>query len=105
MRIVTRPDFDGVVCAALLYEVENVKEPVRWVEPNDMQMGLIDVQEDDIIANLPYGGDCALWFDHHFTNKIDKPFKGIFRDAPSAARIIYEYYQGKFKRDYSNYQN
>ena len=101
MRIVTRPDFDGVVCAALLSEAENVKEPVRWVEPNDMQMGLIDVQENDIIANLPYGGNCALWFDHHYTNKIDIPFKGVFKEAPSAARIIYEYYQGKFKRDYS----
>jgi len=41
-RIVTRPDFDGVVCAALLYEAENVKGPVKWVEPNDMQKGLVD---------------------------------------------------------------
>ena len=28
MRIVTRPDFDGVVCAALLYETEQITEPV-----------------------------------------------------------------------------
>jgi oligoribonuclease NrnB/cAMP/cGMP phosphodiesterase (DHH superfamily) len=42
-----------------------------------------------------------LWFDHHYTNKIDKPFRGVFRDAPSASRIIYEYYREKFTRDYS----
>ena len=101
MRIVTRPDFDGIVCAALLYEAEDVQGPVMWVEPNDMQKGLITVQEGDIIANLPYGDNCTLWFDHHYTNKIDKPFKGVFRDAPSASRIIYDFYRNKFKRDYS----
>jgi len=43
MRIVTRPDFDGVVCAVLLYEAEKIKEQVKWVQPNDMQKGLVDV--------------------------------------------------------------
>ncbi len=101
MRIVTRPDFDGVVCAALLYEAENVKVPVKWVEPNDMQRELVDVQEGDIIANLPYNEKCTLWFDHHHTNRIDKPFKGAFKIAPSAAGVIFEYYKDKFKHDYS----
>jgi oligoribonuclease NrnB/cAMP/cGMP phosphodiesterase (DHH superfamily) len=101
MRIVTRPDFDGVVCAALLYEAENVEVPVKWVEPNDMQRELVDVQEGDIIANLPYNEKCTLWFDHHHTNRIDKPFKGAFKIAPSAAGVIFEYYKDKFKRDYS----
>ena len=84
MRIVTRPDFDGVVCAALLYEAENVTKPVKWVEPNDMQKGLIDVQDGDIIANLPYHEGCSLWFDHHHTNRIETPFKGVFKIAPYA---------------------
>jgi hypothetical protein len=101
MRIVTRPDFDGVVCAALIYEAENVKEPVKWVEPNDMQKGHVDIHEGDIIANLPYGERCTLWFDHHHTNKIDKPFNGSFKIAPSAAGIVFEYYKDKFQRDYS----
>ncbi|MBW2597969.1 MAG: exopolyphosphatase [Deltaproteobacteria bacterium] len=87
MRIVTRPDFDGVVCAALLYEAENVNVPVKWVEPNDMQKGIVDIHEGDIVANLPYDERCTLWFDHHHTNKIDKPFNGSFKIAPSAAGI------------------
>lgn len=100
MRIVTRPDFDGVVCAALLYEAENVNVPVKWVEPNDMQKGLVDIHEGDIIANLPYDNRCALWFDHHHTNEIHKPFNGSFKIAPSAAGIIFEYYKDRFKLDY-----
>ncbi len=101
MRIVTRPDFDGVVCAVLLFEAENVTEPVKWIEPNDMQRGLVDVQQGDIIANLPFDDRCSLWFDHHYTNKIDKPFEGAFKIAPSAASVIFNYYKDKFKRDYT----
>ncbi|UCD89689.1 MAG: exopolyphosphatase [Desulfobacterales bacterium] len=101
MRIITRPDFDGVVCASLLYEAEHIEHPVKWVEPNEVQKGLIDVLEGDIIANLPFDERCTLWFDHHHTNRIDKPFKGAFKIAPSAAGVIYEYYKDRFRRDYS----
>jgi hypothetical protein len=101
MRIITRPDFDGVVCAVLLFDAENISAPVYWVEPNDMQRGLIDVQAGDIIANLPYHENCSLWFDHHYTNRIDKPFDGVFKIAPSAARIIFDHYRQNFTRDYS----
>jgi len=101
MRILTRPDFDGVVCAVLLFEAENVTEPVKWVEPNDMQRGLVDVQQGDIIANLPYDDRCTLWFDHHHTNKIDIPFEGAFKIAPSAAGVIFNHYKDRFKRDYN----
>ena len=101
MRIVTRPDFDGIVCAVLLYEALDIKEPVVWVEPSHVQKGLVNIQNEDIIANLPYSEGCALWFDHHFTNQIHKPFKGAFRIASSAAGIIFQYYQNRFQRDYS----
>ena len=101
MRIVTRPDFDGIVCAVLLYEALDIKEPVVWVEPNLVQKGLVNIKREDIVANLPYREGCAFWFDHHFTNQIDKPFKGAFRIAPSAAGIIFQYYQSRFQRDYS----
>jgi nanoRNase/pAp phosphatase (c-di-AMP/oligoRNAs hydrolase) len=101
MRIITRPDFDGVVCAALLYEAEEITEPVNWVEPNDMQRGLVEVRAGDIIANLPYDDRCTLWFDHHHTNKINKPFEGAFKIAPSAARVIFDFYKERFRSDYS----
>lgn len=101
MRIVTRPDFDGVVCAALLYEVENITAPVKWVEPNELQSGKVDIREGDIISNLPYDEKCTLWFDHHYTNRIHKPFNGAFKLAPSAAGIIFEHYRDRFVHDYS----
>lgn len=98
MRIVTRPDFDGIVCAALLHEAMDIAGPVKWVEPSEI--GNTEIREGDIIANLPYHPNCSLWFDHHYTNRIDTPFEGEFRETPSAARIIYEYYRDRFKRDY-----
>ena len=102
MRIVTRPDFDGVVCAVLLSDVLDITEPIKWVEPNDLQKGRVEIHNDDIIANLPYHQNCALWFDHHYTNCITMPFEGSFKVAPSAAGIIHEYYNGKFKNDFGN---
>jgi oligoribonuclease NrnB/cAMP/cGMP phosphodiesterase (DHH superfamily) len=101
MRIVTRPDFDGIVCAVLLREALNIREPVKWVEPNTLQRGLVEIHKGDIIANLPYQDNCTLWFDHHYTNRIYRSFSGAFRIAPSAAGLIYEYYKDQIKRDFS----
>lgn len=47
---------------------------------------------EDIIANLPYRSGCGLWFDHHLSNKVDVDFSGSWWVAPSAARVIFEYY-------------
>ncbi len=101
MRIVTRPDFDGVVCAVLIADALGVAPPVYWVEPNDFSRGSADVRPGDIVANLPYHPDCDMWFDHHSTNRIDRPFKGLFRDAPSAARNVFDYFTDRFRQDYS----
>ena len=101
MRIVTRPDFDGIVCAVLLIDALDIKEPVRWVEPNVLQRGQVEILKGDVIANLPYADNCTLWFDHHHTNQIDFPFNGVFKIAPSAAGIIFEHFRDRFKRDYS----
>jgi hypothetical protein len=91
-RIVTRPDFDGIVCAVLLKEALGQDLPVFWAQPNDVQKGRIRISHGDILANLPYSGDCALWFDHHISNVIQRHYKGLYRVAPSAAGLIYEYY-------------
>ncbi|MFO8084565.1 MAG: exopolyphosphatase [Desulfobacterales bacterium] len=101
MRIVTRPDFDGVVCAVLLYDAETIREPVKWVEPSEIQKDQVVIRKGDILANLPYDDRCSMWFDHHCTNKISKPFKGTYKIAPSAAGIIYEYYEDGFSRDFA----
>lgn len=93
MRIITRPDFDGIVCAVLLYEALDIEEPVFWVEPTIMHKGLIDVHENDIIANLSYHPHCLLWFDHHVSNQIEIPFNGAFETAPSAAGIIFNFFK------------
>jgi len=101
MRIVTRPDFDGIVCAVLLLEALDISQSVKWVEPNAVQRGLVEIRQGDIIANLPFDDRCSFWFDHHYTNRIYRSFEGVFKIAPSAAGIIYEHYQDRFKRDYS----
>ncbi len=97
MRLVTRPDFDGIVCGALITAVEHI-DSYLFVEPKFMQDGAVDIRPGDVIANLPYHPACTLWFDHHFTNEasgFDRPIvpgRGGFRMAPSAARVVYEYY-------------
>ncbi len=100
MRIVTRPDFDGIVCSVLLYEAEDIREPINWVEPGDVQRGLADIRENDILANLPYDHRCSLWFDHHYSNKIEKLFNGAFNTAPSAAGVVFDYYTDRLRNDY-----
>ena len=99
MRIVTRPDFDGIVCAVLLYQAENIDTDIKWLEPNEIQTGKAHILKGDIIANLPYSPNCYLWFDHHISNKPKGNFQGAFDIAPSAARVIYEYYKEKGKLD------
>ena len=90
MRVVTRPDFDGVVCAALLHEAEPIIEPVKWVSPDDMQKKRVQIYPGDIIANLPYNENCHLWFDHHYSNRLDHPFRHIF--SPQAT-VFYQFHR------------
>jgi hypothetical protein len=97
MRLVTRADFDGLVCGALVTRFENIDDYL-FVEPKFLQDGLVEIRSGDIITNLPYHPNCSLWFDHHITNTtpdFPQPIilgKGGFRLAPSAARVVYEYY-------------
>ena len=103
-RIVTRPDFDGLVCAVIILEAENADESIVWTEPNEIQNREVEIHDYDIIANLPYHENSYLWFDHHQSNIIDRKFNGKFKIAPSAAGVIFEYYMEhgtRFKRDFS----
>ena len=102
MRIVTRPDFDGIVCAVLIRGAERIQGPVTWLEPGDIQNGKADIKKGDIMANLPYDERCSLWFDHHVSNRPESPVAGAFKIAPSAAGVVYEYYRetGKLDSEY-----
>ena len=98
MRLVTRSDFDGLVCGALLLEA-GVIDHWKFAHPKDLQDGLVEINEDDCLANVPYVEGCGLWFDHHSSEferqQLEGKYKGESRVTPSCARIIYEYYGGK----------
>ena len=97
-RLVTRSDFDGLVCAALLKALDIIDD-ILFVHPKDMQDGTVAINGRDITTNLPYVEGCHLCFDHHSSEAIRigelKPDHVIDPQAPSAARVVYDYYGGK----------
>ena len=100
MRLVTRSDFDGLACGVLLKEA-GIIDHWKFAHPKDLQDGLVEVTEDDCLANVPYVEGCGLWFDHHSSEherlQLEGKYKGESRITPSCARIIYEYYGGAEK--------
>jgi hypothetical protein len=97
MRLLTRSDFDGLACAVLLKEMGMMDE-WKFVHPKDVQDGKIEVSSDDILANVPFASGCGMWFDHHSSEEerlnFDFEFKGASKSAPSAARVVWEYFDG-----------
>ncbi|XGV94993.1 MAG: exopolyphosphatase [Leptolyngbya sp. BL-A-14] len=97
-RLVTRSDFDGLVCAVLLKELDIIDD-IKFVHPKDMQDGKIEITENDITTNLPYVEAAHLVFDHHSSetirNQSQKENYIIDPKAPSAARVVYEHFGGQ----------
>ena len=98
-RLVTRSDFDGLVCAVLLKELGLIDD-IKFVHPKDVQDGLVDITANDIMTNLPYAPEAKLVFDHHFSETIrlenEHPQNHVIDPlSPSAARVVYNYYGGK----------
>lgn len=98
-RLLTRSDFDGLVCAILLKELGILGE-IKFVHPKDMQDGTIEVTENDILTNVPYVDGCHLCFDHHDSEEIrgegeERDNHVLEANADSAARVVYNYYGGK----------
>jgi nanoRNase/pAp phosphatase (c-di-AMP/oligoRNAs hydrolase) len=104
MRLITRSDFDGLICGMLLKEA-GIIDSWQFVHPKDLQDGLFQPTENDVLANVPYVSGCGMWFDHHSSENDrigwSQDVKGESRPAPSAARIIYEYYGGE--KRFANY--
>jgi nanoRNase/pAp phosphatase (c-di-AMP/oligoRNAs hydrolase) len=98
-RLVTRSDFDGLVCAVLLKE-QNLIDEIKFVHPKDMQDGKVEISARDITTNLPYVPGVHLAFDHHASElkrnaAVHDENYVINADAPSAARVVYNYFGGK----------
>lgn len=97
-RLVTRSDFDGLVCAVLLKQLDLIDD-IKFVHPKDMQDGVIEITSNDIVTNLPYVKDAYMVFDHHLSEMIrnqgERKNHIIDPDAPSAARVVWEHYGGE----------
>lgn len=98
-RLVTRSDFDGLACAVLLKQLDLIDE-IKFVHPKDMQDGLIAIDNHDITTNLPYVDGVHLAFDHHLSETVRNEKRDnhiILPNAPSAARVVWDYYGGDDK--------
>ncbi len=98
-RLVTRSDFDGLVCAMMLRELDLIDD-IKFVHPKDVQDGKVELSENDITTNLPYDPRVSIAFDHHESEedrlKAQETGGKLIIDASkrSAARVVYEYYGG-----------
>jgi len=98
-RLVTRSDFDGLVCAMLLKELDIIDD-IKFVHPKDVQDGKVELTENDITTNLPFDPRVGLAFDHHESEMLrndPEKFGGKYYIEPhakSAARVVYNYYGG-----------
>jgi nanoRNase/pAp phosphatase (c-di-AMP/oligoRNAs hydrolase) len=96
-RLVTRSDFDGLVCAMLLKQLGLI-EDIVFVHPKDVQDGTVEIGPGDITTNLPYTPGAHLVFDHHHSETLRNAVRAgnhiIDPEAPSAARVVYDHYGG-----------
>lgn len=99
MRLVTRSDFDGLICGVLLNYLGLIDD-YKFAHPKDLQDGKVPVTGNDVLANVPYVPGCGLWFDHH-TSERERlghlKYKGLSKPLPSCARVIWEFYGGRAK--------
>ena len=96
-NLITRADFDGVVCGALFMELGIINK-VDFAEPADMQHGRVAVDANNITTNLPCVPDVHLCFDHNWSEleRVGQHDNFIIDpNAPSAALVVYEYYGGE----------
>jgi hypothetical protein len=95
MRLVTRPDLDGLTCAVILSHCETV-DSFEFVHPQQIRDRQVEIGTGDILANVPYHPKCGMWFDNHLLTDSEstppRDFRGRYGQAPSAAHLVYEHY-------------
>ncbi len=100
MRLLTRSNFDGLACGALLTE-KGIVDEYKFIHPRDIQNGTEKVTANDVLANVPYASGCGMWFAYHSSKeerlKMENiKFEGDSRsDALSAAQVVWDYYGGE----------
>ncbi|WP_432485507.1 exopolyphosphatase [Kineococcus esterisolvens] len=95
-RLVTRSDFDGLVCAVLLRQLDLVDE-ITFVHPKDVQDGTVEITGRDVLTNLPFDARAHVVFDHHHSETLRGGGAAnhvIDADAPSAARVVFDFFGG-----------
>lgn len=103
MRLITRANFDGICCAVLITQMEQI-EQVVFTHTQDIEDGTVKPVAGDILANLPFHYNASMWFDHH--NKAEVPsdamleVSGLRGPAKSAARLVYDYYESPLLKKY-----
>ncbi len=97
-RLVTRSDFDGLVCAVLFKKMQMVGD-ILFVHPKDVQDGRVELTSNDITTNLPFSPYVHMCFDHHLSETLRSSKRNVNHiinaEAPSAARVVYDYFGGK----------
>ncbi len=98
MKLITRSDFDGLACGALLLSA-GIIDSWEFIIPDEAGYKPANVTKNDILANMPFTESCGLWFDRHSSEQERQLYKGKYKGEsgimPSTARIIYEYYGGR----------
>src|SRR5437763_6117663 len=104
MRLVTRGDLDGLTSAIIITMKEKIDE-ILLVHPQEITDKAVEITPNDILANVPYHPKCGMWFDLHLlTASNERPpesFKGRYGLAPSAARLVFDYYRERDPNDES----
>ncbi|HSQ42898.1 MAG TPA: exopolyphosphatase [Fibrobacteraceae bacterium] len=98
-RLITRSDFDGLVCGMLLREAGWV-DSVLFTHPKNMQDGTQEVGNRDILVGLPYVHGCAMAFSLQDSDLVPPEAKenGIFQcnpTSPSVSRLVYSWLGGR----------
>ena len=94
-RLITRAEFDGIVCGAIFKRLGLVDD-ILFAHPKEVQDKLITVGPQDILANLPFAEGAHMVFSHRARRSNTDAHRNYITDvtAPSSTRVVYQHYSG-----------